>query len=320
MMRTKAMFALMIAALTVTAACAPRPTGSTGSPIGSTGSPTGSAGAPTEMPTVAPTEMPTVAPTDTPAPTPTAAPTATFRASWFTPEDLERFPRDEYGRVLDGPNFPLVNYSPTMITGKPCPRVRKWGIKVIKLQPPANDINVPDNPCVVQNAVDDFVPTFYFNPGGYTQESYPAIAALLDSDPVVLGNITEEFRQDMKEWMDWNYRQCDKPTYRLLDVSSSSRLNSYGDGIVLRVVRAAADAQPFRCEYRRYKDGSLIRTDILRERDMTGPAPDWLYTNFYLVYDQRSGKWKLRAGVLSDGILDYRDTVLRLFKESPFKP
>ncbi|MGQ9815497.1 MAG: hypothetical protein ACUVR3_10155, partial [Candidatus Roseilinea sp.] len=88
-------------------------------------------------------------------------------------------------------------------------------------------------------------------------------------------------------------------------------------------VLAAADAQPFTCEFRKFADGTPFRQGkyLLTEADMTGAAPKWVYSNYYLKYNSASGVWQVWfLNAEGDGILNYRDTVLRLFKESPFKP
>jgi hypothetical protein len=71
--------------------------------------------------------------------------------------DWSKVPRDKAGRPIGFGNRPLMNYSPTMITGKPCPRVARWGTRAAgEGEDPA--IRVADNPCVIQNLIDDIAP------------------------------------------------------------------------------------------------------------------------------------------------------------------
>src|SRR5690242_10748162 len=86
-----------------------------------------------QTPSVDQNITPTALPSVTAAPTVTASPTTTTVAVQLakqptsipmaTPDQfMDKLPRDARGRIIGGPYAPVINYSPTMITGKPCPR------------------------------------------------------------------------------------------------------------------------------------------------------------------------------------------------------
>lgn len=143
--------------------------------------------------TATPQPTPSVMPTTTAAVSPTvplqatplqATPTATPDAQ------MSNFPKDERGRIIGGPYAPVINYSPSMITGKPCPRMKQWTFKVVR---PAGlqAYGVVDDPCVVQNAIDDYVRTRFALPAFNTPDSMKEIAPLYDTDPALLNGLSD---------------------------------------------------------------------------------------------------------------------------------
>ncbi len=141
---------------------------------------------------------------------------------------------DERGRVIGGA-MPVINYSPTMITGKPCPRVTEWDFELVKSPAPFQDYGISKNPCVVQNAVDDLVRTLWFNPVFQNPQTMAEVEKVYDSDPMnVLGvertlrdSLIRNFRTGRQ-----NYNDCDKPVYRYLHVDANTALLADNDGSV----------------------------------------------------------------------------------------
>lgn len=120
-------------------------------------------------------------PTQTPAaqtPTPTPVP---------LPPYYDQLPRDKQGRVLGYPHAPILNYTPTMVTGRRCPRVRSWTVRLTS-KPNEKPAGVFSNPCVVQNALDDTLGIMFFYPVGHwdTRAYRRDVLPLLNKDPMAL--------------------------------------------------------------------------------------------------------------------------------------
>ena len=237
------------------------------------------AAAPSSTPVrvVSPTRppTPTVAPSATPRPT---TPAVTTNKTLSSTEVV--LPRDEKGRVIGGEAFPLINYSPTMITGKPCPRLTKWVFDLVKMQAPLRDYGVSKDPCVVQNAVDDLARTLYFYPPLQTPETMREVDTLYDSDPLNVNGVEKTLRTS---WIaayrngEGVYHRCDKPVVRLLMADARASLIANNDGrvsgqaIQLIVLRAAKDAAPFACEFVAYKEGAVKGNFAVTAEDMRKP-------------------------------------------------
>jgi hypothetical protein len=173
------------------------------------------------------------------------------------PALLARLPKDEQGRVIGGPLVPYLNYSPTMITGKKCPRLTIWTWKVINLEPPLRPYGQVNDPCVIQNAVDDFVRTEFADPAVNTPESMKRIEPLYATDPAILDGLMPAIRDSyLKFYRDGKtpYYLCDKPRFKLLDVSPRSPLVANNDGkvsgkaIQLTVYVVSQNVEPFTCQ------------------------------------------------------------------------
>jgi hypothetical protein len=214
-------------------------------------------------------------PTGTPAPEPTvpvtpaaSSPIATATtAAPPTRSDARNLPRDEHGRVMGGPYEPIVNYSPDMITGRPCPRVTRWTFRLVPLSPPLQPYGIADDPCVIQNAVDDYARTAFAQPAFNTPESMREVAPLYASDPALLDGLDETIHTSLlKYYLDGTatYNSCDKPVYRLLDVDAHTPLVADSGGAVsgkvlrLTVLRSAIGVQPFTCRLLSYKDSAAV--------------------------------------------------------------
>lgn len=180
-----------------------------------------------------------------------------------------RLPKDEQGRVIGGPYVPYLNYSPNMITGKKCPRVTKWTWKVINMAPPLRPYGQVDDPCVVQNAVDDFVRTEFADPAVNTPESMKKIEPLYATDPAIVDGLMPAIRDSyLKLYREGKtpYYACDKPQFKLLDVSARSPLIANNDGkvsgnaIQLTVYVVSQNIEPFTCQLLSLKDNTRIST------------------------------------------------------------
>ena len=280
-------------------------------------------------PATSPTAVPTAAPTASALPTsiPTVAlatpvPTATLDAL------QGKLPRDEKGRIIGGPNAPVINYSPTMITGKPCPRVTKWTFQVIRpdgLQP----YGIADDPCVVQNAVDDYMRTRFALPAFNKPESIKEIAPLYDTDPALLNGLSDVL--GMRKGLIQAYRDgsavynlCDKATYFLLNVDAKAPLPAENDGksvtgktIQITLLRVAKDVEPFSCKLISYKDGTTQSTYSLTTDDMKTKGGSASVN--YLMWNPRTTHWEL-FGFRSIAFKDYYPTAKALWEALSAKP
>jgi hypothetical protein len=259
-------------------------------------------------------------PTPAPSVTLTTVPTTTTTADWRA-----RLPRDEKGRIIGGENFPVINYSPTMITGKPCPRVTKWTFKIYKTK--AGNFGISDDPCVVQNAVDDMVRTMYFSPAVHTPKTYKEIAKQAAIDPAFVNGVEVHRRTSLLENYykgTTAYNKCDKPNFYLLNVDARTPITSNNDGTVtgnrmtITFLRATADVKPFRCDFVSYV-GDTIRGKF----EVTGAMISNKVPAEALGYDVFWNSQKQHWIVLKvDGIPfpKYADTVKALWAASPVKP
>jgi hypothetical protein len=325
MNKTLILSAALAAALALSAcAGAPRPAAAPAA-----GQP--AAAAPTAAPTDPPAPTATIAPTATAAPTSTPAPTDTPAPTPRPPDYYDRFPRDPDGRLIGLQDMPILNYSPTMITGKPCPRVKRWGVRRIALEPPAQPYYVVDNPCVIQNALDDGLRALFFWPSGYPDQEYykREIVPLLKTDPVAQWVLDEGARRDFSEKLGGGYRVCDKPTYTLLDVDAGVPLSPDGPGqppggrrFQARMYQVAGE--PFTCRVYRRENGEFwYEYSLDRDRLDSRPALGNIVIEFQLTYNPQTGRWRGELFQPGDDIPplpNYRERVLFLLEQSPVKP
>ena len=244
--------------------------------------------------------------------------------------EFARLPKDEQGRVIGGTVFPLLNYSPTLITGKPCPRVTQWQVAVVKMPPPLRDFGVVQDPCVVQNAVDDLVRTLYFMPAYQTPETMREVDAVYDTDPMNVNGVTDLLRRSMIQPYRQGrgiYQRCNKPVYRLLNVDAKALLPANPAGlitgttmqiVVLKVAKGqggvAQGVEPFECQFVSYKDGSVIRTARVTADDTT-----FATLRYDLRWNARTRTWMVDSfdGFRMD---DYGEAVSALLAMSPVRP
>lgn len=280
----------------------------------------------------------------TQTPTPPVTSTATLSALTPTPTVrplppyYDQLPRDKKGRVLGFPRAPILNYTPTMITGKRCPRIGRWTVRLTS-GPGEKPAGVFSNPCVVQNALDDTLGMMFFYPSGhwdyktYREEVVP----LLNKDPMAL-RITDWMRKDLIESAkdtskDW-YVVCDKPTYLLVDAGPEHPVYYFdGEGehkfwpnyIRFTFYMAAGNAEPFTCKWHRAATGEVYRETGAREQDMTGPIDQQRVIAFRwsAYYRPRLGAWSEGHWFLVEKekpLFNYREKVLELLAKSPIKP
>lgn len=250
----------------------------------------------TLMPSALPVAPTRVIPTSTPI-APTAKPIPIATESPTTTVGL-MLPRDEKGRVIGG-TLPVINYSPTMITGKPCPRVAEWDFELVKLPAPFQNYGISKNPCVVQNAVDDLVRILWFNPAFQNPETMRAVDAVYDSDPMNVLGVEKTLRNSLIRFYHegkQNYNVCDKPVYRLLHVDANASLIADNDGSVsgnaiqITVLRATADMQPFSCQFVSYGDGSVKGKFELTEAMLRGKEQAQA-TVYKLLWSAQTRRW-----------------------------
>ena len=241
---------------------------------------------------------------------------------------MSNFPRDERGRIIGGPYAPVINYSPSMITGKPCPRVKQWTFKIVR---PAGlqAYGVADDPCVVQNAIDDYVRTRFALPAFNTPESMKEIAPLYDTDPALLYGLSDAL--GMRKGLIQAYRDgtavynvCDKPIYFLLDVDAKAPLMAENDGktvtgkvIQITLLRVAKNIEPFSCKLVSYKDGTVQSTYTLTLEDMQ--TKGGLASFNYLMWNPNTMHWALYS-FQSVLLKDYFATAKALWDAGTIKP
>jgi hypothetical protein len=244
------------------------------------------------------------------------------------PDVLARLPRDEKDRIIGGELFPVVNYSPVMITGKPCPRVTKWNFDVVKMPSPLRDYGIVSDPCVVQNAVDDLVRTLWFNPAFQNPEMMKGVEKVYDTDPMNVDGVEKTLRQsliDLYRKGQQNYNVCDKPVSRLLNVEAKAPMIADNDGrvsgqvIQIMILRATRDVQPFECKFVSYKDGSVKGNYKVTAEDMRRSFGVKVSV-FNLLWNAAKKRWVVYAMDAQPAVADYATTALALRTPSPAKP
>lgn len=185
--------------------------------------------------------------------------------------------------------------------GVPCPRVTQWTFTVIKLQSPLRSYGISDDPCVVQNAVDDLLQVLPFYPAFNTSETFAELAKRYNSDPALINGVEKTLRSS---WLEayrqgrQNYNRCDKPVYHLLNVSPRTPLLANNDGSVsgrviqISLLRATRDVSPFTCQFVSYADGTVKGQFAVKADMIAGKAPARQVT-FDLMWDARVQRWVL---------------------------
>lgn len=289
--------------------------------------------------TVSATASPTAALTATvssipPAPRTVAAATSTPGAVvnavispvvTLPPALLARLPKDEKGRVIGGPYVPYLNYSPTMISGKTCPRVTKWTWKVINLEPPLRPYGQVDDPCVVQNAVDDFVRTEFADPAVNTPESMRDIEPLYATDPAIVDGLMPAMRDSyLRLYREGRtpYYVCDRPRLKLLDVSPRSPLLANNDGkvsgnvIQLTVYVVSQNIEPFTCRLLSLKNNALVSTLTKTEAQLRGKQR---VLQVSLLWNAAKGRWVVYDFGPAE-VDNYYQAAKSLWDAAPLKP
>ncbi len=238
--------------------------------------------------------------------------------------DWSKAPRDKAGRPVGFGNRPLMNYSPTMITGKPCPRVTRWGTRAADGDPA---IRVVDDPCVIQNLIDDIAPTLWFFPSGWDTETYKKVVRPLvqKSDPLFRNGVSWTEGKYMgpsitQRWQNWRYFVCDKPVYLLVDISGSQlidqRANDTGTMFKVWFFTITPDFSPFTCRSYSHKDGKLVDEKMMTEAEMNGTPPDWVSIPYTVLY--QDGRWRIVGveGYIRYPVKSYKAFLQRLMPKS----
>jgi len=239
--------------------------------------------------------------------------------------DWSKVPRDKAGRPIGFGNMPLVNYSPTMITGKPCPRVARWGTRAVDPATPA--VRVVDNPCVIQNLIDDIAPALWFFPNGWDAETYQKVVRPLvqRGDPAFRNGVRSKYAEDIgtsvaQEWRDWRYFVCNKPVYLLVDIDKNQIIDQRATdtGRVFQVwfFMTTPDFSPFECRAYSHQDGKLLYEYVATEAEMNGKPKAWMSIPYTVVYSD--GRWRI-AGVedfVQYDVPSYKGFLQRLMPKS----
>ena len=240
---------------------------------------------PTSAPVATETSPPVIA-----TPTPSGVPDS------LPPEMLARLPKDERGRTIGGAYIPLMNYSPSMITGQPCPRVTQWTFETVKLPAPLHDYGISHNPCVVQNAVDDLVRTLWFYIGNNTPGSMREVERVYDTDPMNVLGVEPTLRNSLIRYYREGkqvYSRCNKPLYHLIMADARTPLianNSgevSGQAIQISILRATTDVSTYQCEAVSYKDGQVTTRYGVTE-DMLRSGADGKAETYFLRWNPKT--------------------------------
>jgi hypothetical protein len=150
----------------------------------------------------------------------------------------------------------IANYAPDMVTSKPCPRVTAWTFKVVDMESPFQDYGIVDDPCVVQNAIDDLVKVAPVLPLLNTPQSAQESVSRLETDPALIAGIEPNLRAALVKGYRGGtaaYVRCDQPAEWRLDVDARSPLvaNMGGgvDGRAIQLTLRLSDASghPLTC-------------------------------------------------------------------------
>lgn len=245
-----------------------------------------------------PASRPAAVSTSAPNARPTATPPGDMDESELPmddePVDLpEDSPNDDSGRRLGG-TVPILNYSPTMVTGKPCPRVKQW--KVVTIDAPGiGTLTYPDDPCVAQNAIDDYVQFAWAEQQFNNATQYAEIVRTFRTDHVLIAGFSDQYYADYVAsgvWQNFIYLDCDRPTYRLIVPEEKPWIEpTSGAFIEIKVVQVPAKLGDWNCTSRSLKDGSARQTfNVLAERRR---AIGFGGLKRLLAYDEKTGRWQL---------------------------
>lgn len=216
-------------------------------------------------------------------------------------EILARLPKDERGRTIGGSYIPLMNYSPTMITGKPCPRVKTWTFKVVKMPEPLQDYGISDNPCVVQNAVDDLVRTLWFYIGNNTPESMRDVERVYDTDPMNVLGVESTYRDSLIRYYREGkqvYSRCNKPLYHLIVADARTPLIANNSGevsgqvIQISILKTTKDVSAYQCDAIAYKDGRVTLQYSVTD-DMLRSGADGVAETYFLQWISKNAHWRI---------------------------
>lgn len=165
--------------------------------------------------------------------------------------DATKLLKDKIGRPYGGYYFPFINYSPTIIIGKPCPRVTTWNLVEETIGP--FKVGYLDSACAVQNAIDDFAEMSYAELVYTPADAVNQLSRSLISDtllskaytPFLLRSLATEdqVRQNA-------VHVCNQPMVRLLDVTPKAQADLRGKGriLFLQYIVVAKDLKPFECK------------------------------------------------------------------------
>lgn len=199
-----------------------------------------------------------------------------------------------------GGAFPILNYSPRMVTGKDCPRVTTWGLRAMQFDNGLS-LSVIDNPCAIQNALHDFVFAAGSDPSFMTPEQMKATAPLYKTDPLLARLYPEWWRLRFIEGGAFNafsHYVCDKPVYRLLNVSDKTPV--FNANLKVQQIHFALVSErfePFTCEMRRYRDGSVdVAADHFTRTaaDVTGDQAFPVYVT-YALWNEQASSWQFQV-------------------------
>ena len=256
----------------------------------------------------------------------TAAATPTIGAALRLPTpDPNKYPTDKAGHVLGG-NVPIINYAPSLVTGKPCPRVKKW--KALPLTTStgevANDnkLFVASDPCVVQNAIDDFVEIALAIPTFNDREKMLEIGKLYETDPVLIKGIEPGFvKQSLAQKKYYasfpGYRVCDPVTFNLIDPRPNAKMDRTGKVLEIGLIDVLSGMKPTSCKSFRFDTGIQIWAGKLDPKNYMREG--FHIFTYWMFWSDKEQRWQFRGLASPYNRLKF-DVVQQIYKAAPYKP
>ena len=268
----------------------------------------------TVMPTTTSEWVPTATaiPSNTPQPatatsvpaTATTQPTATSAPTATATPDYVRVPeytgpgaqKDKNGRALGG-NWPIVNYSPTMVTGKVCPRVTKWNIEVFNMTNNVQAAVVAD-PCVAQNAIDDYVEIAWALPYHANFAVMHEQALRYRTAPEFQGRIVESW---IKSFIDsksyekgFSYDRCDPPLVAVMSPTGRPFVDvQSGTVMEIEMLVTSIGFKATSCDILSYETGKILRTSQRTQEQIN--AKGIVKYDVQMFWDDANKHWKFGA-------------------------
>ena len=226
-----------------------------------------------------------------------------------------------------GGNFPFLNYAPTLITGKPCPRAKEWDVE--NLTPPYSNkpviVTLSDD-CVYQNAIDYYVAIAWAEP----QFNRPSQIKALETE-LLKDSLKNSFALDTTSssiaitttWHDvtsgrwyryYNYLTCNTPDggrmYRLLD--TQPLYNPVDKELFLPYFMVPETPGPYHCEYRNVTSDQVIFQFGFGADELNSEKAVFSIRFAQMQFDPKTARWKFVGDTGQSSVgFDYVDELYK---------